>query len=97
MTTKTKPKSQTPKPKAKAKPKKAKKTTPAPSDPRPLYDSRSDEDAVEGHFVDVVSGDHKGDYGVFLYSEGETAIVKSLASGTFSTPISNLRPALVER
>jgi hypothetical protein len=88
MTTKTKPKAKTPK---------AKKARKAPPDPRPLYDRRSDEDGVEGHFVDVISGDHKGDYGVFLYSEGDTAIVKSLASGTFSTPISNLHPALVER
>lgn len=71
-------------------------TEPVP-DSRSLHDRRRDEDAVLGHFVNVVSGEHKGRYGVFIdvESDGETAIVRTrdAENDTFSVPISDLRPA----
>lgn len=80
-----------------------KRETPVKGAPAPttlgLYDVRGDDEAVEGHFVDVVSGDHEGKYGVFLYAEGDTAVVKARddLSDTFTTKITDLRPALAGR
>lgn len=68
-----------------------------PIDPRSLNDRRRDEDAILGHFVNVVSGEHEGRYGVFIdvAPDGETAIVRSrdADNDVFSTAISDLRPA----
>lgn len=68
-----------------------------PADPRSLNDRRRDEDAILGHFVNVVSGEHEGRYGVFVdvAADGETAIVRSrdADNDVFSTAISDLRPA----
>ncbi len=63
--------------------------------PPSLNDSRADDDAVLGHFVDVVSGPEKGAYGVFIEAQGDDAVVRTRDddSRRFTTPIKNLVPA----
>lgn len=65
--------------------------------PAGINDRREDDAPVLGHFVDVVSGEHEGRYGVFetLNSDGETAVVRSrdAESERLVCDLSDLRPA----
>lgn len=90
-----------------AKPKK--KEAPAPVDlrvdagptpvPSSINDVRADSDAVLGQFVDVVSGEHKGRYGVFEELTGEAAVVRTRDADNdrLSCKVSDLVPAQAGR
>lgn len=62
---------------------------------RGLNDTRGPNAPVEGHFVDVVEGEHKGRYGTWVSTEGDFAVVRTRDAYTdlFTVPISALRPA----
>lgn len=90
---------------AKPKAKKAKDETPervhpevasAPTPiPPSINDVRGDDEAVLGHFVDVVSGEYKGRYGVFEELTGDVAVVRTRDNDSlrFSCKVSDLVPA----
>ena len=102
--------------KAKAKPK-AKSSTPKTKTPKgqrrtpkvtdsvfPVQDvtARSDDDALVGHFVDVVDGDHKGRYGVLDstsepdadgYPSRGTVITRDQHNETINVKYADLRRA----
>lgn len=65
--------------------------------PAQINDRREDDAPVLGHFVDVVSGEHEGRYGVFetLNSDSKTAVIRSrdAESERLVVKLSDLRPA----
>ena len=65
--------------------------------PAQINDRREDDAPVLGHFVDVVSGEHEGRYGVFetLNHDEKTAVVRSrdAESERLVVKLSDLRPA----
>lgn len=68
--------------------------------PATINDVREDEAPVLGHFVDVVSGPHKGRYGVFMEAGSNgTAVVRTRddASERLSVRVSDLCPAKAGR
>lgn len=68
--------------------------------PATINDVREDEAAVLGHFVDVVTGPHKGRYGVFMEAGSNgTAVIRTRddASERLSLKVSDLRPAKAGR
>lgn len=61
--------------------------------PAGLNDTRADDAPILGHFVDVVSGEYKGTYGVFLEATADgDAVVRSrdAEAQRLTTPISSL-------
>jgi len=63
---------------------------------RKLNDVRADDAPVLGHFVEIVSGEHKGRYGVFIEATSNgVAVVRTRdsASERLSVKVSDLQPA----
>lgn len=73
--------------------------------PAQLNDTRADDEAVLGHFVEVTAGEHEGRYGVFIEAQAAVdaedqtkatiAVVRARDndSDRFSVPIADLVPA----
>lgn len=67
--------------------------------PLGINDVRADDEAVLGHFVEVVNGEEKGAYGVFEEVEGDDAIVRTRDNDSrrIVVPIKDLIPAQAGR
>lgn len=82
--------------------KKAEDTPQAPdATVRSTNDTRGVNDAVEGHFVDVVAGPHEGRYGVLISvgANPKESVVRTRDANTdlISVDYNDLRPALAGR